>query len=223
MIAITKQPGEPPALLQYRKTPVATYGSFCGQPKQDVRERLVQEQGGICAYCMQRIRPTRDDMKIEHYLPQTEYPDKDLCYQNMLAVCYGNEKIADSDKTCDASKSNKTLTVNPITGYGISEIKYKDISGEIYSENVAIQHDLNDTLNLNFEWFKQSRKQALDALKKKLHSAPKPDWKSTAQKWHDTYQSGEPKRAYVGILLWYLQKRANQCVAPLEVRPFSHS
>ncbi|MCL2424893.1 MAG: TIGR02646 family protein [Oscillospiraceae bacterium] len=212
MIVINKRSGEPPELSRYRKTMGATYDDLKGDPKQKVRESLVKEQGGICAYCMKRIQATSEDMKIEHYLPKAkkEFRDKELCYQNMLAVCYGNEKIPDTDKTCDTSKQYEMLTINPISGYGISKIKYKPISGEIYSEDSEIQHDLNYTLNLNFIWLKQSRKAALDALKKMLNDKYKGDWKLIAHKWHNKYQTANPKQEYVGILLWYLQKFANR-------------
>lgn len=51
MILIQK--GEAPnSLIQYRK---ATNAYFDGCNKDDIRDRLLEEQGHLCAYCMCRI------------------------------------------------------------------------------------------------------------------------------------------------------------------------
>lgn len=70
----------------------------------------------------------------------------------MLGVCSGvfpslkhpNRHV----QTCDKNRGNTPLTVDPQDESTISLIKYK-ISGEIYSDDSAINSDLNITLNLN--------------------------------------------------------------------------
>ena len=67
MRAIQKT-AEPMSLTQHRANTNAVYDNY--QEKDDLRESLSAEQGAICCYCLQRIRPTLDGMKIEHWHSQ---------------------------------------------------------------------------------------------------------------------------------------------------------
>ena len=40
---------------------------FDEMPKDEIRNALFREQHGLCAYCMRKIRPQGESMKIEHY------------------------------------------------------------------------------------------------------------------------------------------------------------
>lgn len=72
--------------------------------KKEVRNSLVQEQGHLCAYCMRRIPDERireddkdlSEVYIEHWHARSsesnDGENKGLDYNNMLAVCSGNEK-----------------------------------------------------------------------------------------------------------------------------------
>ena len=84
MILIQK--GEAPnSLIQYRK---ATNAYFDGCNKDDIRDRLLEEQGHLCADCMCRIY--KDTMKIEHWYPENRLTDQEcLDYSNMLGCCPG--------------------------------------------------------------------------------------------------------------------------------------
>ena len=54
-------------------------------PKTEVKEVLVREQKGLCAYCMRRIY--RDShCKIEHLVPLSRDKEKALDYHNLLGV-----------------------------------------------------------------------------------------------------------------------------------------
>ena len=91
--------------------------------KTQVLQQLSRDQGALCAYCMRRIPDDRGlpHAKIEHLVPRN---GKDvtcgafgaLDYNNMLAVCSGNEpdKSKHHELTCDASRGNAPLTVNPL-------------------------------------------------------------------------------------------------------------
>ena len=61
-------------------------------PKNDVKEILLHEQHGICAYCMKRIRMDNHS-RVEHLLPLSKDKEKAIDYNNMLGVCDGGEKI----------------------------------------------------------------------------------------------------------------------------------
>jgi 5-methylcytosine-specific restriction endonuclease McrA len=62
----------------------------CGDP---IREALWREQGGLCAYCMRRIEPRGDKMKIEHFVSRSLEPNRMYDWDNLLGTltsCAGN-------------------------------------------------------------------------------------------------------------------------------------
>lgn len=134
MIWIVKQ-NEPKSLEEHRNTPGSDY---YGLDKTELRKSLLEEQGFICAYCMQRIRGA-DDTKIEHYQPRN--PANELQYTNLLAVCYGNSKpnrqgvpIDPERFTCDKKKEDDILQINPQSEADMKTVYY-DQNGRIYSTN----------------------------------------------------------------------------------------
>ena len=92
MRRITKGP-EPIALRKWKKDNRAvpenlTYSALHGTETRAIRRQMLQEQGYLCAYTMQRIQ-TIDECHIEHLVPQTQDHDSDLDYDNMLACFPG--------------------------------------------------------------------------------------------------------------------------------------
>ena len=53
--------------------------------KEAVHESLRREQGFICCYCESRI--AMGDSHIEHFRPKTEFPDRQLDYENLHCSC----------------------------------------------------------------------------------------------------------------------------------------
>lgn len=204
---LIKKGREPNSLTEYKKQNNAYYD---GCNKEDIREALLKEQGYLCAYCMKRI--SKDNMKIEHYNPQSNTNSKDaLDYNNMLAVCDGNKSAkSKKEQTCDAHKGNTKLIVNPLLKSSIKLIHY-DHDGKIYSDDSIINNDLDKTLNLNCELvlLKTNRKSALDSLKKYLSDKKsKGIWKKTFLRkikrlYEQPNENGE-LRPYSGIILYYL-------------------
>jgi uncharacterized protein (TIGR02646 family) len=168
MKKIIKQ-SEPRSLVEHRSKANANYDNYPDKDK--LRESLLKEQGYICCYCMSRIKLA--EMKIEHWQPQTKYTSGQLDYRNLLGACMGNQGARPQNQHCDTKKGDSEITINPIEGDKNCEnlIKYRP-DGKIYSDDVSVNHDLNETLNLNLEFLKKNRKVALDAvlaqLRKKL-------------------------------------------------------
>ena len=102
---------EPRSLMQHRCTAHATFRNYAD--KDGLRASLCAEQGGICCYCMKRIRPVRAGMKIEHWHCRDHYPTEQLNYRNLLAACTGNEGQPGSKQHCDTRKGNAPLSRNP--------------------------------------------------------------------------------------------------------------
>lgn len=218
MIKINKS-REPRELELYRQKPDAKYSDMPSDVKSSVLESLKREQGYLCAYCMRRIPETRElpagvsPATIEHWKAQNPEDGtesgQDLDYKNMFAVCAGNRGCGnEKDLTCDAKRGNKTLVVDPRSTNSISQIKYKS-NGYIYSENTDINRDLNEILNLNCEAISlpETRKQVLNMLIKDIA-------RNKGASSIDTYcnrklnalKSDSTKKAYVGILIWWLEK-----------------
>ena len=77
-------------LASLRSTPDASVDWGELKNREPIRESLCREQGNLCAYCMRRI--SADASHVEHIVPQSMCkPGQDVDYNNMLAVCDGNE------------------------------------------------------------------------------------------------------------------------------------
>lgn len=156
--------------------------------KKEVRSSLVQEQGHLCAYCMRRIPDERireddkdlSEVYIEHWHARSsesnDGENKGLDYNNMLAVCSGNEKtpgVTGKHRkryfTCDKKRENRLLHVNPLEIKSIESIFYSS-EGTIKSFDSDIDNDINVILNLNCSadavTLLQNRKAVLDTIEK---------------------------------------------------------
>ena len=208
MIYIRKNT-EPTSFTQYRVTHNAHFDDLPGGTKNTLRQSLLQEQGFLCAYCMKHIEKNAD-IKIEHY--EARDNANELTYKNLLAVCKGNEGAKPEAQTCDTKKGEDVLHIDPQKNGDMRTIYY-DSQGRIYSGNQQYDDDLNNVLNLNYQYgyLMANRAAALDALKEKMKKLPPAGnvsryidqlWKKEAE----VNGYGEYKE-YVGILRWYLQKK----------------
>ena len=138
--------------------------------KSKVTASLVGEQGGLCAYCMSRIRATQgggiQDAHVKHVIPQSKSQHgEDVDYGNMVAVCEGRHGESKAAWSCDRSRGDKDLTVNPLRPQTIQSIRYRS-DGTILSDDASINDDLNAVLNLNGPktGLKSNRKAVIDRL-----------------------------------------------------------
>lgn len=208
---LIKKGKEPPSLTRYRKLPDAYYD---GCDKADIRESLLKEQGYLCAYCMRRI--SLDETRIEHWKPEAELSENEkLDYSNMLAVCYKNsEGLPKKDQTCDARKGQQEIVVDPRQEAHIASIGYQKGTGIIFSENEAIDSDLNERLNLNCreQSLPDNRRAVLQRVIDEMSRRQKTgNWKATdiakmIKLFSETDEAGR-KKEYAGIVLWYLTRK----------------
>ncbi|CAM3953411.1 hypothetical protein [Arcobacter cloacae] len=154
--------------------------------KNIVLKDLLEEQGYICAYCMQKI--DESNSTIEHIIGQKFKDEKgseigkkeDTNYDNMLAVCLGNsckELHCDKSRAKYQSKRAK-LYVNPLSKVQMENIKFSQ-SGVIYykelediidksseiQEEKEIRFDLNKVLNLNTNRLIEERGKIIKSIK----------------------------------------------------------
>jgi uncharacterized protein (TIGR02646 family) len=227
---------EPSSLTEYRcslkeeniSNPKSARSIFDNYPdkSKELKKSLLEEQGFICCYCMQRIEH-KSTTKIEHFKPISIYPRKALDYKNLFVACNGVTSISnDVDKNkihhCDTSKgdceskqrtnANKcNLTINPpdcekyITGYSHhGEIEFLD----------AVENDINEILNLNNHILKRNRVNTLKAVIteiNKITKSRKSLWKVNTIKnkikhYKDRDSHGKYK-PYCQVVIYSLEKR----------------
>lgn len=215
MILIIKKK-EPNDFTTYRLEQNATYEDMPKEVKIHLKESLLEEQGGLCAYCMKEIDTS--SMQIEHFYPQSKYPKLQLTYSNLLAVCKGKGYISNNDSgkkyqpTCDNSKGDFELQINPLKEVCIKSISYKP-DGEILSEKY--QHDLDNILNLNGS-LKRVREEAYKNFNKELKKRVNRNKSGGKKKTellidlYNSYKESFKKNGYIGIKLWLLERRIEE-------------
>ncbi|ALS37459.1 uncharacterized protein (TIGR02646 family) [Enterococcus rotai] len=144
---------EPNSLVGYKKQKDASYRNLDSSVKIDIKNSLLKEQGYLCAYCMSRISldgTSGDKMTIEHFHPISDFPNLQLDYNNLLAVCSGgSDREKDKSLTCDKHKCNNYLVhIDPQKRNTVEKIKYKT-DGIIFSDDEDVKTELNTVLNLN--------------------------------------------------------------------------
>jgi uncharacterized protein (TIGR02646 family) len=145
----------------------ATYDNLRGSDKQTVHASLVAEQGFVCCYCGARIGV--QDSHIEHFRPQSFYPELQLEYQNLLASCL-RQPAAKDPRHCGVSKDDwydEKLMVSPTIADCGEFFRYKE-NGEIFASKdpmrVPAANETIAKLNLNIYNLTESRKRAVSAI-----------------------------------------------------------
>lgn len=135
MLYINKR-HEPEELINDKRHGLKSYIELTNTTKNAIKESLLNEQGYLCAYCMQRIN--MQNATIEHYIAQRskELPideSMSIAYSNMLAVCGGNVGTGKrkNELICDKHRGNTALTVNPLDEHSIEKYIIKQMAPSI--------------------------------------------------------------------------------------------
>lgn len=197
----------PESLNRHRCNTNSDYDNY---PKKDnLRESLVGEQRGICCYCTQRIRPSADGMKIEHWQCQSRFPEKQLDYSNLLGACLGCQGQALERQHCDTRKGDLDLTYNPANPNHDVESKLAFLGdGTIQSTDTAFDSEINEILNLNERILVKNRKATLEPIKsgfmtKKLSKA---DIQKELRKWNGE-SDDKDLEPFCQVVVYYLRKK----------------
>ena len=99
------------------------YVELQGKEKSAVLEALLNEQEGLCAYCMGPIDIERGTISIEHYVPRSPNAQglerergkrHALDWKNFLGVCSGYTPIRGRRvEHCDKRRGDKEITLRP--------------------------------------------------------------------------------------------------------------
>ena len=226
MRRITKQK-EPPTLTEYRQgTPHPTWDGYAD--KRSAQAALYEEQKSICCFCQRRIVPDEQptdralvrNMKIAHFVPRKsaagqKSPALEVTWNNLFGVCMGGEasepgkqSLPADEQHCDTKQGNAELypELNPLVlKPGI--VKFRR-SGVVYSDNQAVDADLNQKLNLNARAPKAGRLAARDALIQLIEANKPGHWSAaTILRRIDEIERQVPLSPYCDFLLFILKER----------------
>lgn len=195
MILIEKG-SEPNAWMRYRLTQGVEFRAI-----PELKDSLLKEQGYLCAYCMARI--DKDHMKVEHFKPQSLYPQDIFSYGNLLACCLGKTQ---GESHCDTSKGNAEISLSPLSPSCVNTLSYESGTGAIKSSNEDYNRDL-DTLNLNAHIIKRNRLKVLQGVIQALQSV---DFnpgaiRSQLKEWNSVDKEAK-RKPYCGIVIYFLGK-----------------
>lgn len=202
MRTIDKGP-EPKSLTTHRCTPKSDFDNY--SDKDTLRKHLVREQRALCCYCQSRIHPTGHEMKIEHWKSREHYESMQLDYDNLLGACLGGEGRRKKHQHCDSRKGEDEIHFcltdarNPIQ----NQIKFRG-DGTVYSDNAAIDREINEVLNLNYFLLVSNRKVVLDNIKERIDKG-KLNPRLELAKWDGSSDGELP--AFSQVVVDYLLKK----------------
>ena len=199
------------SLAQHRQTPHSSFDNF--QEKDLLRQVLATEQRHLCCYCMSRIRPERESMKIEHWRCQAHHPGEQLNYRNLLGSCPGGEGQPGRNQHCDTRKGDQALQWNPAEPADRIETRVRyDLDGSIHGEDDGFDSQLDEVLNLNLPFLKQNRKSLLNAVlewwKQEKAQLRGPVPRDRFIRVRDKYVGGNGELTpYCQVAVWWLNLR----------------
>lgn len=193
-------------------------------PKEDVKQVLIEERHGLCAYCMRRIQ-NNPHSRIEHLEPLSKDKEKAIDYNNMLGVCDGGEGVSNQSERilcCDAHKKNDLISLSPLNRVQMEKIAYSK-DGLIYTmpKDEQMEKDINEVLHLNGvrkadgsirdtateilkgrrDTYERARRMARMMEGKGKYSI------SNLQKVIEQLETQEQREEYVGVKLYYFKKK----------------
>jgi uncharacterized protein (TIGR02646 family) len=204
----------PPSFSKHLLQPKHTYENY--SEKDDLRTSLWEAQGAICCYCMRRIAaPIAQKMVIEHFKPQSLYPELQFDYNNLLASCQGNEGLIEAFQHCDERKKSHEILINPLNETMMQKIRFTP-NGEIYTEDEILNKNIDNVLNLNLQQLKNERKAILAGLEHKIQKKFKGK-KVTKSFIHELLKEWSVRnenqlRPMCQVAIYYLEKKMKQAV-----------
>jgi len=141
----------------------ATYADITKKDEYyDLKFHILNEQFGLCCYCMKEIDMNDNTCHIEHFIPQSIEPRKAMDYDNLLVSCDG---FYNNRENCGHKKGNwysEFYTISPLAPDCELLFKY-NINGNIMPENdndLRAKETINN-LDLDSHLLQRARKRAI--------------------------------------------------------------
>lgn len=173
MKRISKAP-EPQGLVDFKTQAndqwQPTYDGLPGTLKRLIHQHLLQEQGHLCCYCGCRVDPASSH--IEHFRPQTHFPQDQLTYDNLLASCQ-RETQPGEPLHCGKLKDDwfdPHLLLSPLQPDCETRFRFT-ADGGIHPAQITdtAATETRDRLGLDISKLRRLRKGAIDAV---IHDLP---------------------------------------------------
>ncbi|MDL2255592.1 hypothetical protein LJC38_03305 [Parabacteroides sp. OttesenSCG-928-K15] len=188
---------------------------------------LIEEQGGICCYCQQKVTKMKigntGDCHNEHLLPQNgpnARKDKQIDSGNIFACCCYSSGLPKHLQHCGESKGDKLIydfikwincssyfkynTIGEIMPNGnFNKIEEYIANEAILSEKQKQALDAIDKLKLNQDVLKDERKKDIIVLIKALNNL---SFDEVQEKIKEINIKPYPR--FVDMLLYYMRKKA---------------
>ena len=194
----------PASLTQHRQQTHADYDNY--HDKATLRQALVAEQRGLCCYCQSRIRPTPEDMKIEHWQCQADHRDRQLDFGNLLGACRGNEGEPFDRQHCDTRKGNRDLCFGVCDPTRPIEPQIRFLGdGTIKADDAVIDDAINSVLNLNLPRLVSNRTAVLTAFQQRLQRGRRVEPARELPQWDGTQAGDLPE--FAQVVVYWLRKR----------------
>ena len=194
---------------------------------QEVKAYLENEQRGLCCYCMQRV--TASNCNVEHFLPQSIFPEYQTDYYNLYLACRYSHGKPKSEQYCDIRKSDsliaKILNYRLATGETCQNLfQYSEIDGLIlpkHSNHKTIKAFTADftklsdiqkevlsaieILNLNAIELKEARRKFITNIKPTIDNAAR----RNVEAMKTDYETAQNKK-FAGVALYFINERLNR-------------
>jgi uncharacterized protein (TIGR02646 family) len=135
-----------------------------------VISQLITEQRGLCVYCGRRLKLSRpgETFHLEHFWPQSDFPTKAVCYDNLFVSCGLKDTNNCPADTCGDRKANwfdNDHSIFPSYPACIQRFRFR-LDGSVVpsSENDISAKNMISHLNLNHEELKKDRKDVLSLI-----------------------------------------------------------
>ena len=135
-----------------------SYDNLRHSEKEGLKDSLIEEQGYLCCYCGRAIYA--GNSHIEHFKPQSKYPELGLAYNNIHASC-------ESVTSCGHKKADRFDENKCISPLEVEEGRFVfTLVGEVHpkvSDDEASKYMI-ELLNLNDRPLVVKRKKILNAV-----------------------------------------------------------
>lgn len=206
------QKGPPPrALLALRATPGADWGSVHGDQKREILDRLLAEQGHLCAYCSQRIHGAKraaggSHGSVEHWQARSSGADP-FEWTHLLAVCTASVGRPRDQAHCDTRRGDRALRLHPAhPSEDVEGLLGYHADGRIVPRrrDPGLVEELDEVLGLNIAELKQARAAVVTALERVFRDADLTRLHTLRTRLE---AQGETREPFAGVSLYFLRRR----------------
>jgi uncharacterized protein (TIGR02646 family) len=208
--------------LQLKAGLSLTYDTF--KDKKKLNDLLIEEQGGICCYCQQKITELKrtknsGDSHNEHLIPQSVNEDLQTNHGNIFACCCFSSGFSKELQYCGEAKGNNLIYEFIKWVDCVHHFKY-NIEGEIMPEGCYLSFkEFEDNkksldfkqkkaleaiiiLNLNQISLKEERKKDIAALITMLNKFSVEQIKVKMEEF-----KVRPYKRFIDMLLYYMRQK----------------